>query len=223
MRNSRDKLEFTLDAAAAADAARRPIQYEAGFSVLPGHYVLKVLARDLTTGRIGTFIQKFVVPNLERETARLPISTVVLSTQRVAPSDTLYTVRQKIAATVANPLVHDGLKLVPSVTRTFSAGATLLIYLEAYERDAQDTNTAGSTAAARPLLAYVTFYRDAVQIFQSEIAAAGTWDPKRKAVPIRLSVAAGQLEAGAYECQVTVLDPSGGRAAFWRSPVTVVR
>ena len=38
----------------------------------------------------------------------------------MVPTATLYTVRQKIAATVANPLVHDGLKLIPSVTRTFS-------------------------------------------------------------------------------------------------------
>jgi hypothetical protein len=32
---------------------------------------------DATTGRIGTFIQKFVVPNLEKEKTWLPISTVV--------------------------------------------------------------------------------------------------------------------------------------------------
>jgi hypothetical protein len=44
--------------------ARRPIQYETGFSLLPGNYTIKVLARDTTTGRIGTFIKSFVVPNL---------------------------------------------------------------------------------------------------------------------------------------------------------------
>ena len=238
MRNSRDKLEFTLDAPAAAEAARRPIQYEAGFSVLPGNYVLKVLARDATTGRIGTFIHKFVVTNLERETARLPISTVVMSTQRVVPADALYTVQQKIAATVANPLVHEGLKLVPSVTRTFSASVPLLIYLEAYERDAATAAPPSSpgpqtaqggpgvstfSAAARPLIAFVTFYRDDVAVFQSEAIGADAWDPKRKAVPIRLGVSAGQLEPGTYECQVTVLDPTSSKTAFWRSPIVIVR
>ena len=126
MRNSRDKLEFRLDAAAAAAVARKPIQYETGFTVLPGNYMIKMLARDATTGRIGTFIKSFVVPNLEKEKTRLPISTVVMSSQRVVPDDALFTVQQKIAGTVANPLVHDGLKLIPSVTRTFSAGQPAL-------------------------------------------------------------------------------------------------
>lgn len=236
MRNARDKLEFKLDAAAAAEAARRPIQYEAGFSVLPGNYVLKVLARDATTGRIGTFIHKFVVPNLERERTRLPISTVVLSTQRAVPTDALYTVHQKISATVANPLVHDGLKLIPSVTRTFSANLPLFIYLEAYERDVIAATPASSTGAApeeaqpsapasviRPLVAFVTFYRDDVKVFESEAIGVDAWDPKRKALPIRLGVAAGQLEPGSYDCQVTVLDPSGSRTAFWRGGVMFVR
>ena len=214
MRNSRDKLEFTLDAAAAAEAARRPIQYEGGFSVLPGSYVLKVLARDLTTGRIGTFIQKFVVPNLERERTRLPISTVVMSTQRVVPADALYTVRQKIAATVANPLMHEGLKLVPSVTRTFSAHVPLLIYLEAYQRDSAAT-------APRPLIAFVAFYRDDIKVFESEPVGTDVWDSGRKAVPIRIAVAAGQLPPGSYECQVTVLDPLNGRTAYWRSSIVI--
>jgi len=32
--------------------ARKPLQYETGFTVLPGTYVVKVLARDATTGRV---------------------------------------------------------------------------------------------------------------------------------------------------------------------------
>src|SRR6185436_2920494 len=49
-----------------------------------GKYVLKFLARDSFTGRIGTFQTNFVIPNLNREEKRIPISTVVLSSQRVA-------------------------------------------------------------------------------------------------------------------------------------------
>ncbi len=213
MRNSRDKLEFRLDAAAAAETARKPIQYEGGFSLLPGHYVIKVLARDQTTGRIGTFIHKFTVPNLEREKARLPISTVVLSTQRVSPGDALYTVRQKIGATVANPLLHDGLQLIPSVTRTFSTAQPLFIFLQAYQRDAE---------AVRPLIAFATFYRDGVPTVEAGPIGVDTWDPKTRAVPIRLAVPAGQLTPGQYDCQVTVLDPAGNRAAFWRASIDVI-
>lgn len=214
MRNARDRLEFTLDAATAAAVAKQPIQYETAFTLLPGSYVIKVLARDATTGRIGTFIAKFVVPNLEREAARLPISTVVLSTQRVVPADALYTVQQKIPATTANPLVADGLKLIPSVTRTFSAEVPLLIFLQAYQRD---------STTPRPLVAFATFYRDGVKVFETDAAGVEAWDPKSRALPVRLSIGAGQMEPGEYVCQVTVLDPGAGRTAFWRGAVTVVR
>lgn len=214
LRNARDKLEYKLDAATAAQVARRPIQYESGFTLLPGSYVIKVLARDATTGRIGTFLQPFVVPNLERETDRLPTSTVVLSTQRVSPTDALYTVKQKIAATVANPLVHDGLKLIPSVTRTFSARVPIFVFLQAYERDA---------ATMRPLVAFAAFYREGARVFETEPVGLEVWDPKTKAVPIRLTIPAGQLAPGAYDCQISVLDPTGNRAAFWRAPVRIVQ
>ena len=214
LRNARDKLEYRLDAATAVQVARRPIQYEAGFTLLPGSYVIKVLARDATTGRIGTFLQTFVIPNLERETERLPISSVVLATQRVAPTDALYTVRQKIAATVANPLVHEGLKLIPSVTRTFSASLPVFVFLEAYERD---------SAAMRPLVAFATFYHDGATAFETEAVGLEMWNPKTRAVPIRLTIPAGQLAPGSYDCQVTVLDPAGNRAAFWRAPVRIVK
>ena len=35
--------------------------------MLPGNDVVKVLARDVTTDRIGTFLHPIVVPNLEKE------------------------------------------------------------------------------------------------------------------------------------------------------------
>jgi VWFA-related protein len=214
MRNARDKLEFKLDPAKAADVARRPIQYETGFTLLPGNYVIKVLARDQTTGRIGTYMQPFVVPNLEREKVRLPISTVVLATQRVVPAEALYTVKQKIDATVANPLVFDGLKLIPSVTRTFKTSVPLYIFLQAYERDA---------AAPRPIVAYATFYRDGAPVFETEPLGVDAWDAKTRALPIRLAVSPGQLPPGSYECQVTVLDPSTNRTAYWRAPVAIIK
>ncbi len=222
MRNSRDRLRYELDSSRAAEVARKPIQYETGFTVLPGNYIIKVLARDATTGRIGTFMHQFVVPNLEKEKTRLPISTVVFSTQRVATTDVLYTVKQKIDGATANPLVEDGIKLIPSVTRTFSAQQPVLIYLQAYERDSTSP-AAQAERAPRPLVAFVTFYQDDVKIFESEPLAADAWDPKTKAVPIRIGIAAGQLTPGSYMCQVTVLDPSAEKSAYWRGTVEIVR
>lgn len=215
IRNAKDKLAFTLDQARATQVARRSIQYETGFTLLPGSYVIKVLARDTTTGRIGTFQTSFTIPNLEREKVRLPISTVVLTSQRIASGDALYTVKQKISADVANPLVSGGMKLIPSVTRTFSASRPLEVFLQAYERD---------TASMRPLVAFVTFSQGDAIVFETEtLAFADSWDPKTRAVPIRFSISLTQLPPGSYDCQVTVLDPTSKRAAFWRAAIALVR
>jgi hypothetical protein len=42
-------------------------------------------------------------------------------------------------------------------------------------------------------------------------------------VPIRFTLSIGQLQPGSYDCQVTVLDPSSNRAAFWRGGIVVIR
>ena len=72
----------------------------------------------------------------------MPISSVVLSSQRVPVGDALYSVKQKIAAESVNPLVSDGQKLMPSVTRVFSKGRDLYVFLQAYQRDADNHSAA---------------------------------------------------------------------------------
>ena len=48
---------------------------------------------------MGTFQTDFTIPNLNREEKRIPISSVVLGSQRVAMSDAIYNVRQKLPPT----------------------------------------------------------------------------------------------------------------------------
>jgi VWFA-related protein len=211
--NVRDRLDIRLSDETASQLATRPIQYETGFTLLPGKYVIKFLARDAETGRIGTYQASFTIPNLNREEKRLPISSVVLGSQRVPLGDELYSVRS-MAAQGANPLVHDGQKLIPSVTRVFSRGRDMHVFLQAYERGA---------ATTQPLLAFVTFYRGDVKVFETQpIAVTDGLDPRSKAVPLRFSIPLETLPAGRYECQVTVLEPGAQKAAFWRAPVAIV-
>ena len=146
IQNVRDKLDIKLSDQTAAQLATRPVQYDTGFTLLPGKYVLKLLARDAETGRIGTFQTSFTIPNLNREEQRLPISSVVLGSQRVPLADAIYTV-QKNAALAVNPLVFDGQKLIPSVTRVFSRGREMHVYLQAYQRAA---------TTIEPMTAFVT-------------------------------------------------------------------
>ena len=211
--NVRDRLDIRLSDETASQLASRPIQYETGFTLLPGKYVIKFLARDAETGRIGTYQTSFTVPNLNREEKRLPISSVVLSSQRVSLGDELYSVKNTAAQT-ANPLVYEGQKLVPSVTRVFRKGRDMHVFLEAYERGAANT---------QPLVAFVTFYRGDVKAFETQpMAVTNGLNPRSKAVPLRLSIPLENLTPGPYECQVTVLEPGGQKAAFWRAPVVIV-
>jgi VWFA-related protein len=212
--NLRDKLDIKLTDETAAQLARRPIQIEIGFTLLPGKYVIKLLARDAETGRMGTYQASFTVPNLEREATRVPISSVVLSSQRVPLTDAVYSVQQKISADAANPLIYDGQKLMPSVTRVFSKSRDLYVFLQAYERSATVT---------QPLVAFVSFYRGDVKTFETTpLAVSDGLEAKTKAVPLRFSVPLETVAPGRYDCQVTVLDPNGQKVAFWRAPVVVV-
>ncbi len=214
IQNVRDKLDIKISDETALQLAKRPIQYETGFTLLPGKYVIKFLARDAETGRMGTYQASFAVPNLAKEEQRIPISSVVLGSQRVPMSEALFSVQQKIAADQANPLIYDGQKLIPSVTRVFSKGRDLYVFLQAYERGATST---------QPLVAFVTFYRGEVKAFETApLAVTDGLDVKSKAVPLRFSIPLESIPAGRYDCQVTVLDPTGQKVAFWRAPVVLV-
>jgi VWFA-related protein len=211
--NVRDKVDKKISDATAAELAKRPIEYGTGFTLLPGKYVIKFLARDAETGRIGTYQANFVIPNLNKEEKRIPISAVVLSSQRVDLRDSLYTVGKDKGLQV-DPLVQDGQRLIPSVTRVFSTSRDMYVYLQAYERSATST---------QPLVAFVTFYRDQVKAFETPpLPVTDGLDAKSKAVPLRFSIPLAKLPAGGYSCQVTVLDPAGQKAAFWQAPVMLV-
>ena len=214
IRNAKDKLQFTLDPGRAARVAHRQIQFETGFTVLPGTYAIKLLARDDATGHIGTILKSFTIPNLDREQVRLPISSVVLTSERIPAREALFSVKQKIDADAANPLVFDGRKLIPNVSRTFSAGRPVYVFLQAYEQDA---------SSARPLVAFAALYQDGAKRLETAPVGATNWNAAVKAVPIWFTASLTGIEPGEYECQVTVLDPISGRAAFWRTPIVVVR
>jgi VWFA-related protein len=217
IRNMRDHKDIQLSEATAAEWEKRPIEYDTGYTLLPGAYRIKVLARDAETGRMGTFLGKFYIPNLERETQRVPISSVVLSSQRAAMSDAVATVGKaaKTKATqAANPLVQDGVKLIPSVTRVFHSASDMYVYLQAYEPDA---------AATRPLVAYVSFFQGKNNVMETPpMKVTQGMDLKSHMLPLKLSVPLAGLKPGGYDCEVTVLDPARQKGAFWQVAVMII-
>jgi VWFA-related protein len=216
MTNVKDKVDVKINDATAAELAKRPITYPTGVTLLPGKYTVKFLARDAETGRIGTYQQKFVIPNLNKEEKRVPISSVVLSSQRVDLKEALYNaVKSKDQAETTNPLVIDGYKLIPSVTRVFSKSKDMYIYLQAYEPTA---------ATVQPVVAFVTFYRGQTKAFETPPLPVSTGlSNALKTVPLKFSVSLEKLPPGEYNCQVTVLDPTGQKASFWQAPIMLVQ
>jgi hypothetical protein len=123
--------------------------------------------------------------------------------------------KNKANAESVNPLIADGMKLIPSVTRVFSKSRDMYVYLQAYERGATTT---------QPLVAFVTFYQGQTKAFEtSPLPVTDGLDPKSKAVPLRFNLALEKLPPGEYNCQVTVLDTNGQKAAFWQAPVMLVQ
>jgi VWFA-related protein len=213
--NVRDKINVKLTDETAAELAKRPIEYDTGFTLLPGKYTIKFLARDDETGRIGTYLTGFVVPNLNKEEKRVPISSVILSSQRVKMTDALYNVStKKVNGENSNPLVEDGVKLVPSVTRVFKKSRPVWVYLQAYEQGAPNPE---------PLVAFLTLYSGQNKVFESQpVKAAQTLTNTVRSVPVRFEFSVTELPPARYDCQVTVLDPAAGKAGFWRSSIAVV-
>ena len=215
--NVRDKVNIKLSDRTAFELSKRPIEYDTGFTLLPGKYTIKFLARDAETGRIGTYQTSFVIPNLNKEEKRIPISSVVLGSQRIDLKEALYNAaknKDKDKEEAVNPLVQNGQKLIPSVTRVFSKSRDMYVYLQAYEQGAP---------SVQPLIAFVGFYRAQTKAFETQpIEVTGGLNNRLKTMPLSFSIALSQLAPGKYDCQVTVLDPTGQKGAFWQAPVMLV-
>jgi VWFA-related protein len=211
--NVRDTYNIKLSDETAAQLSKQPIQYDTVLTLLPGTYTIKLLARDNETGHIGTYMKKFVIPNLAKEQKRIPISSVVLSGQRQDSREALANAKMK--QPTVSPLVEDGIKLLPSVTDVFSRSRDMYVYLQAYEPGA---------ATVEPLIAFVTFYRGDQKAFETApLPATEAMTNKLKTVPLRFQFPLSKLPPGKYNCQVTVLDPTTNKAAFWQKPVMLVQ
>jgi len=229
--NVRDNVSIKLSDATATELAHRPIEYDTGFTLLPGKYAIKFLARDDETGRIGTFQSTFVIPNLNKELKRIPISAVVLSSQRVSLSDAIYDAakaKDRAKSEAVNPLVQDGRKLIPSVTRVFSTGHQIHVFFQAYKPAAATTTPAPAAtppaADTQPFFAFVTLYQGGKKLYetppQSVVPSATT---RLGTMGLNFDLGVDNLPRGSYDCQVTVIDPSTQKAAFWRASILLVQ
>ena len=210
----RDDISVKLKGESAGQLATRNLEYDTGFTLQPGTYTLKFLARENETGKMGTFETKFVIPDLTTEQKYLPLSSVVLSYQRENMTAAVGSAEKDKKLLAASPLIQDNQKLIPSVTRVFRQDQDMFVYLEAYQPAAAKTEL---------MVASVSFYRGKVKAFETApLKITAGLNAKSKAVPVSFSVPLGKLQPGRYTCQVNVLNPSEQKFAVWRSPMVLL-
>ena len=172
-----------------------------------------------------------MIPNLNKEEKRVPLSAVVLSSQRVDLKDAIYDAakaKERAKDEAVNPLVQDGKKFIPSVTRVFGTGRQIYVYFQAYKqrprRCRRLVRPDASADVQQPLFAFVSLYQGGKKLFETppkSIAPNAT--SRLGTMPLTFDLGVDTLPRGEYDCQVTILDPSTQKAAFWHAPILLVQ
>lgn len=178
--------------------AGKQVLYQSGVTLPPGRFSVKVVARENTTGQVGTFQAPITVPELK--TAPMKVSSVVLSTQvEAAPK-----------GKTDNPLVRDGVQLLPNLTHVVGKDQKLFFYYEVYDPGVEN----GGSPQLRTSLA---FYRGKVKVLETPAVERTQIDaPDRKAALFQFELPADSFKPGLYTCQINIIDTVAGKFDFPR-------
>jgi hypothetical protein len=183
----------------AETLAGKQVLYQTSALLPRGHFWVKMVVRENTGGAIGSFESPIYIqpPN---DNAGLKVSSVVLSTQ----------VQKAPAGKTDNPLVRDGVVLVPNLTRAVARNQAMYFYYEVYDPAIAD-------ATAPQIRTSLAFYRGKVKVLETPVVARSTVDdPTRKAALFQFEVPADKFEPGLYTCQVNIIDEVAGTFTFPR-------
>ena len=202
----RDTVKLAVNT--STEVQKKNVQYDTGMSLLSGKYHLKFVVRENQTGSMGSFETDIDVPDLKAQP--LKMSSVVLASQ-IQPA--------KKSAN-PNPLIHDGSKIIPSITHVFSATQHLLLYYEVYDPAQSAVAGSASSAEHKPsirLLTNVAFFQGKAKAYESSLMELTELNVRdRKAAVFQLDVPLTSLKPGFYTCQVNVIDDAGGHFLFPR-------
>jgi VWFA-related protein len=208
----RDGITVKLDEATVSQLGHRSFQYDTGLTLPSGVYTLRFLARENLNGKMGTFETKFDVPDLAAETKTLRLSSVIWSSQREPLSAAVGAADKNKKEAANHPLVQDGTKLVPSVTRVFRKNQNLYVYLEVYDAAVDPDQKLPNVTAELAL------YQGARKAFESNpIQLTRLAANRPNVLPMQFQVPLAKLNAGSYTAQVNVVDELGRKFAFPRS------
>ncbi len=195
--------------------AKHNIQYDGGLTLAPGKYNLRFLARENSSGKMGTFEMDFVVPDLTGGKS-LRVSSVILGNQREAVNAAVGAADSNKKLQAGHPLVTDGQKLLPSITRVFRKDQTLYVYFEVYD-PTMDTSKAPSVSAEFDLL---LGGRKAFSSAPVRLTKLGTTRPG--VAPFSFQIPLAKLQPGQYVSQVNVIDEQGRKFAFPRNSLVLL-
>jgi VWFA-related protein len=177
----------------------KQVLYQSGVTLPPGRFAVKVVVRENTTGKMGSFETTLAVPELKQ--APVKVSSVVLSTQ----------LQQGARGRTASPLVRDGVQLVPNVTHVVGKDQKLFFYYEVYD----PVEAAGE--GGPQVRTSLAFYRGKVKVFETPVVERVALDAAdRKAAVFQFELPAGSFSPGLYTCQINIIDAAAGRFAFPR-------
>jgi VWFA-related protein len=216
MGNVRDHIEVKVSKETGR-LAQRQLQYDTAFTLPPGRYSLKFLVRENQTGRMGTFETSFEVPDVSEDDKYLPVSSVVWANQREPLGAAVGAAEKKKKLIKDHPLVRDGEKLIPSITKVFRKDQNLFVYFEVYGAGLQEPAKTPSLAAS------VSFFRNGAKAFESgAVRLSESPDKKGKLLPVEFQIPLEELDSGRYTCQLNVVDEVGQKFAFRRTPLVLL-
>jgi uncharacterized protein (DUF2141 family) len=215
----RDTIPLKVNTDVAGQVVQKSIQYDTGVTLTPGKYNLRFVARENGEGKVGTFESNLTIPDLSRETS-LRVSSVVLSNQREPSSNAVAAVKNSRKLVEKNPLIADGQKLVPNVTRVFQPGQSLFVYVEVY--DPEIPSWLPENFRRTNIAASVALYADGKKILETPpVRAIGSNEQRFNTTRVWLQLSTASLKPGRYVCQVNLIDEFGKKFAFPRTAMAV--
>src|SRR5262249_43244497 len=156
------------------------------------------------TGKMGTFETRFTVPDLLQPSNWLRTSSVVWSNQREALSAAVGSAERNRRLLASHPLVQDGKKLVPSITRVYRKEQNLYVYAEVYDPGVSADSKLPS------IMASLSFFHGRTKAFQTEAVRVQKFSPNRNgAVPVKFEIPLESLKPGRYTAQINLVDEVG--------------
>jgi VWFA-related protein len=212
----RDYITVKFNEADAAKIGQRHLQYDSGLTLAPGNYDLRFLARENQSGKMGTFETKFTVPDLSQSKS-LKMSSVVWSSQKEAVTAAVGDAGNSKKTIANHPLIQNGQKIVPSITRVFRKDQTLYVYFEVYDPAVDPERKTPNLTAQIDMITggRKALASQAVRVNKLETSRPGVAE-------FSFQIPLSRLPAGRYISQASVIDETGKKFSFPRNSIVVL-